>query len=86
MSELSRGSVFSRSVEFKFDEYDGPETLQRHYVSVLTFPGTQCVSVSAPSTTHETRRYQLDGEPSDEALEIFAHGFLKNILDNENDN
>ena len=89
MRELSyKASIQSRTLVFEFCEYEGDEIVRRHIVSAATQAGSPYILLSTDSAPpHQGRAFYVgNGAPSDEALEIFAHGFLKNILDNENDN
>lgn len=89
MSELSyKASIQSRELVFEFNEYEDDEIVRRHRVSAVTQAGSHYVLLYTDSVSprQEWKFYVGNGTPTDGALEAFAYGFLKNILDNENDN
>lgn len=89
MRELSyKTSIQSRVLVFEFCEYEDDEIVRRHFVSAATQAGSQYVLLYTDSVSPRQGRefYVGNSTPTDGALEAFAYGFLKNILDNENDN
>lgn len=89
MSELSyKASIQSRELVFEFNEYEGDEIVRRHRVSAVTQTGSHDVLLYTDSVSPRQGQefYVGNSAPTDGALEAFAYGFLKNILDNENDN